>query len=145
MKKTKFLTMLALCVMVITTLTSCEKNDDLIVGNWEITQAIIDGKNYTQTVSDDIWTFRSDYTCSANYLLIDNLSGSYTISNDALHMMSDYIYNNPNDLLFWWRCTLDLDIIEITKDKMSVSGTLKYYDIDSDNSSFSVSIKFRKI
>ena len=109
--------MLLLCVFFTLSLTSCQKNEKLIVGKWRVSHVNGDPLLNLSEDRGTTWTFKENGNC---YVTLEGyeLLGDYDISDNSLII---YVENY---------CMWDLDIDELNKKEMSLSG--KYIDYGSD-------------
>lgn len=95
-------------------MTSCQKNENLIVGKWKVVRATGDESYwYFSQDKGSIWTFKENGDC---YVTLEGyeLYGYYDISDKFLTIMVNF----DGSRVVW-----DLDIDELNKEEMSLSGT----------------------
>ena len=86
MKKFKLAALLMCFVALSFAMTSCQKNEDLIIGKWKMTK--VEGTNaaFSSNSLNTIWEFKADKTMSMNLSSLGAVTGTYTISGDDLEI-----------------------------------------------------------
>ena len=107
MKKFKVAALLMCFVAMSMAFTSCQKNEDLIVGKWKCTQ--VSGSSTSMNASvGAIWEFKADNTVAIEGILAAN----YTIDGDDLTISVSAFEVSMN---------LNLDIQKLNKKTMVLS------------------------
>lgn len=85
MKKFRIAALMMCFVALSMAFTSCQKNEDLIIGKWKLTK--VEGSNaaYSSEAVGGIWEFKADKTFTMSYEGL-SYSGTYTIEDDVLNV-----------------------------------------------------------
>ena len=83
MKKFRIAALLMCFVAFSFAMTSCQKNEDLIIGKWKMTKVEGNSAAYSNETIGAIWEFKADKTFSLSYAGI-SYGGTYTIDDDVL-------------------------------------------------------------
>ena len=85
MKKFRIAALLMCFVALSMAFTSCQKNEDLIVGKWKLTKVEGNSAAYSNDAIGGIWEFKADKTFTMSYERL-SYSGTYTIEDDVLNV-----------------------------------------------------------
>lgn len=85
MKKFRIAALLMCFVALSMAFTSCQKNEDLIVGKWKLTKVEGNSAAYSNDAIGGIWEFKADKTFTMSYESL-SYSGTYTIEDDVLNV-----------------------------------------------------------
>ncbi|MCQ2269756.1 MAG: DUF5640 domain-containing protein [Bacteroidales bacterium] len=134
--KLKIFGMVVLMLTTVIFMSSCNKNEKNIVGNWMVTSSP------NQKDNQEIWSFRDNGSCSVTFEG-EVLSGEYSLSNNSLSITAK---TEENDTYYGMNYQWDLNIDVLDKKEMSLSGTRKYMVMNGYNDSYieKVSYNFKK-
>ncbi len=85
MKKFRIAALLMCFVAFSFAMTSCQKNEDLIIGKWKLTKVEGNSAAYSNDAIGGIWEFKADKTFTMSYEGL-SYSGTYTIEDDVLNV-----------------------------------------------------------
>ena len=85
MKKFRIAALLMCFVAFSFAMTSCQKNEDLIIGKWKLTKVEGNSAAYSNDAIGGIWEFKADKTFTMSYDRL-SYSGTYTIEDDVLNV-----------------------------------------------------------
>lgn len=85
MKKFRIAALLMCFVAFSFAMTSCQKNEDLIIGKWKMTKVEGSSAAYSNDAIGGIWEFKADKTFTMSYERL-SYSGTYTIEDDVLNV-----------------------------------------------------------
>ena len=85
MKKFRIAALLMCFVAFSFAMTSCQKNEDLIIGKWKLTKVEGNSAAYNNDAIGGIWEFKADKTFTMSYEGL-SYSGTYTIEDDVLNV-----------------------------------------------------------
>lgn len=85
MKKFRIAALLMCFVAFSFAMTSCQKNEDLIIGKWKLTKVEGNSAAYSNDAIGGIWEFKADKTFTMSYERL-SYSGTYTIEDDVLNV-----------------------------------------------------------
>lgn len=85
MKKFRIAALLMCFVAFSFAMTSCQKNEDLIIGKWKMTKVEGSSAAYSNDAIGAIWEFKADKTFTMSYERL-SYSGTYTIEDDVLNV-----------------------------------------------------------
>lgn len=85
MKKFRIAALLMCFVAFSFAMTSCQKNEDLIIGKWKLTKVEGSSAAYSNDAIGGIWEFKADKTFTMSYERL-SYSGTYTIEDDVLNV-----------------------------------------------------------
>lgn len=85
MKKFRIAALLMCFVALSMAFTSCQKNEDLIIGKWKLTKVEGNSAAYSNDAIGGIWEFKADKTFTMSYESL-SYSGTYTIEDDVLNV-----------------------------------------------------------
>ncbi len=126
MKKSRIL-LVAVALLTVMGLTSCEKTADKILGSWELTSmTIIDNEDFDIELEGSIWTFNADNTFS----IMGNgeiVGGTYSVKDEQLVARLLAVYSEESEEL-----NFIMDVSEITDSKMTLEGEMKLTVTEGD-------------
>ena len=142
MKKVRLLTMAVFFLATAVLFSSCSKsNEKLIVGSWRITQ-VFENSEYVDDYNNQVWGFKSNGACSSTFLWEDyNIQGTYSLYDTSLSLNSGYVYHSNG----WYKVSLDLEIIELSRNNMRVSGYCNLTNSAGGSYTDYVVIQFKKV
>ena len=118
MKKSRIL-LVAVALLTVMGLTSCEKTADKILGSWEVTSCkVIDGDEDIE-MEGSIWTFKEGKVVTIGDDEGVYVSGTYSIDGDKIVMSFVGAGDDEGMTL-----ALDGEVTEITDSKMVFDGTM---------------------
>lgn len=85
MKKFRIAALMMCFVAFSFAMTSCQKNEDLIIGKWKLTKVEGNSAAYSNDAIGGIWEFKADKTFTMSYEGL-SYSGTYTIEDDVLNV-----------------------------------------------------------
>ena len=90
MKKIKFAALMMCFVAMGLMFSSCQKNEDLIIGKWKLVKVVDNNQTYTEGEEiGSIWEFKADNTMSMGIEYAGqtvSVPGTYAIDGDKLTM-----------------------------------------------------------
>ena len=126
-KNFKFIGIICFVLAAMVAFSSCSKPEKTIIGKWKITKASlkIDGDEYCSSEDKgETWVFKDNGKCSL-YILYNDYEGKYTVRKNTLTIDVEHDFGEGEVVTL----SGDLDIDEINKEEMSISGTVEYrYD-----------------
>ena len=136
-----------LCIMALIAIigmTSCTKKpEDLIVGKWKITEYREEG-SYISKVEGDTWTFKDNGTFTGPLIAGEHdISCKYVCDDNELTLKGGgldelYYQGYPAEI------TYKLDIDDISKDILIVSGKARLYVSGYGENSWSISVELKR-
>jgi hypothetical protein len=126
-KNFKFIGIVCLVLAAMVAFSSCSKPEKQIIGKWKITKAkyIEEGYDLGGDDKGEIWTFRDNGKCVL-FMGGFEYDGSYSVKKNTLTINVQY-----RDERFYFTLSGDVDIDELTKDEMAVSGNPFFMDYEN--------------
>lgn len=152
-KRLTLIEMMALLLLV--GLSSCTKKpEDLIVGKWKITEFYLNlgsdgGSVQTNDAIGETWNFKengsiSGYLPASGDFTNDGFfSSHYIIEDETLTIKGgDFEHHESNGHIEEFVFILDID--EVTKDELSISGKWKFYENGEVHENGTLRITFKR-
>ena len=140
----RFFHLLYMTVLVALVLSSCTKKpEDLIIGKWKITEYREEG-TYISKVEGETWTFKDNGTFTGPLIAGEHdISCKYVCDDDELTLKGGdldelYYQGYPAEI------TYKLDIDDISKDVLIVSGKARLYVSGYGENSWSISVELKR-
>ena len=127
-KNFKFIGIVCLVLVAMVAFSSCSKPEKQIIGKWKITKASLKINGYEDAFDDkgEMWVFKDNGRCVL-HIFGQDFEGKYTVKKNTLTFDVEYDFGYGEKVFVY---SSDLDIDEINKEKMSISGTIYAYGSD---------------
>ena len=144
-KNFKFIGIVCLVLAAMVAFSSCSKPEKQIIGKWKITKASLKNDGYEEEDEFDdkgeMWVFKDNGRCVL-HIFGQDFEGKYTVKNNTLTIDIEYDFGYGEEVFV---DSSDLDIDEINKEEMSISGTIYAHGSDFGvRQKFKLSFEFEK-
>lgn len=145
-KISKKIGIVCLVLVAMAAFSSCSKPEKQIIGKWKITEASLKHNGYEEEDEFDdkgeIWIFKENGSCVL-HIFGQDFEGHYTVKDNTLAINVEHFFITYDEEACVTSSALDID--EINKKEMSISGTIYAHGSDFGNGKkFKLSFEFEK-